>query len=274
MKLSIVKLLIFFSFLLVVGWLLYPKKVFIGYMYEGLSDLEKSENYYKEFLEKQPYNKFANMRLGRLYVLSGEPEKATETLEQLYLHRYTDWEVAQTYLKHLRYTDNTPKILSAELEVADKFINTHRYNRHDMEELLKSALNNSNLLQQHKKSRRILSQLVKIAKNPEPYEKLLYRMDLAEGKTNRVIASLAQQIKKKPKDKELRLEYIQVCMITKKYKRALNLTNEGLALNPKNLDLLQSKITIHQTLNQYNQAIATTMKLIELSPAQNSKQQL
>ena len=133
------KIIVFFATLLVLGWFLYPRELFLGFIYEGTQQLEKAEGFYHRYLQKRTLNKFATLRLAMLYERMGEPEKATPLLRDLYAVRKKDWKVATRYLDYLENLHDEEGLYRLRREVAENFMKAPLFPKGRVIELLDGA---------------------------------------------------------------------------------------------------------------------------------------
>ncbi len=239
---------------MVLGWFLYPKAVFLAMMYEGSSNLYKSESYYLRYLEKNPLNKFATLRLAKLYYRLGQPNKSTKLLKDLSDYRYLDWDIAEAYLDHLKVMHDTENYYEALRQKADIFSRSRNSQPEIIRRLLDEALHYAVWLQKHKEAYDILEQLVDLGRNKNFYQYKKYNMDLASQDTSRITNILTSRLKTKPKDTATRYELIGIYMGTKKFPEALDVVNEGISLYPYDIALLRNRSKIYEKLEQYDKA--------------------
>ncbi len=225
------KIGLFLVAVLVLGWLLYPRAVFLGYIYEGKSRLDDAEKYYRQYLERDHYNKFATLRLAALYEKMGDPEKATLFLERLFNYRKKDWEIAQTYLEHLKILENPEKAFKARLEVVERFRQDPLFPQGRLEEILYEALQDARWRQKEDRVEEILEKLIALGRNAKAYEEELNLLWASQHKDGEVIRDYEERLGKKTGDRGLREDLIAVYQVQGRWNDALRLVDEALVFS-------------------------------------------
>ncbi len=262
MNFSKFKLISFLLAMLLLGWLLYPRALFMGFIYEGTSELQEAEIYYKKYLEKHPWSKMATLRLANLYDRMVEPEKATNLLHGLHLSRPRDWDIAQAYLDRVENSHSEKAIYEAEREVAKNFVGMHRVHKAKLENLLYNALQHALWQQKSDDVYEILSELVKVSHDPLSVKQFRHAMDLSLKKTNQVMEYLHQELTLKPGNEELREELIEVLLAAQQTPEALLEVQKGLAANPQSKKILLWHVKIQESTGHFTEAIADLEKLL------------
>ena len=264
MKLSKLKIIAFFGLLVLLLWALYPRGMFLGYIYEGLSNLTKSEQYYLEYLKESPTSKFAITRLAALYERMGEPRKALPYLEKLYAYRPRDEALAMTYLDLLENMHDDAALYKARLQVAKNLMAMPRPPQQRITELLDQAYEYAEWHQMVDDQYAILAELVKVARNKSDYAWVVRHLDFNLKKTDKVVAALEEKLRANPNDAEAVDELTAIYTMIGRYKEALELINPRLAAQPKNPDLLQARILIDDKTKNMPQLIQDAQTLLSL----------
>lgn len=244
MHLSKTKILLFFLALGILAWFLYPKQIFLAYMYEGAKDLVRAEAFYKDYLAENPKDKFASLRLAQLYNRMALPEKATPILQSLYQERKRDWETAETYLTHLEDMNDLENLFTARREVARNFMTVPHFPVERILFLLESSLHYALWTQKYDEAYDIIDELISVAENTSYYVETRERIDRGLKKLAKVKASLAERLKKKPMDIGVRRDLINLHIALKDFDAAQTLADETLSLFPNDMYVLQSRIFV------------------------------
>lgn len=241
---------------------MYPREVFLGYIYEGGQDLEHSEEYYLNYLEKNEFNKFATIRLVKLYQRMGVPQKATTLIRNLYLHRDTDWEVAQLYLNHLEDMQEQELLYSAQKKIAFRFLDVPRFPKQKVKGILDDAYQYSIWSQRYDDAYELLLLLVKIADDPKIYKDDIHSLDVGLQKTDKVIVSLKEKLSENENDIGAIDELVSILMIENRLDEGLKILNEGLGHNKGNIILLERKLLLYGQQDNPDGEISVLKKLI------------
>lgn len=274
MNLSKTKIIAFFIAILILGWMLYPKSLFLGFIYEGMAEIQKAEAAYRRFLAKKPTHKFASLRLAKLYERMAEPEKALELLEKLYRTRSRDKEVIDSYLNLLEELHDEYKLYQRRLELVKNSQGNGYLRAGRREDLLYGALEYALWNQQFDEAYTIVSQLVSLGRNPQFYRWQRFYLDLASKNTDKVLTELESQLSDKPEDEVKRKELIEIYVALGRKKEALKIINEGLVLNPKSKRLLEERLTLYEKTKDYPKAIRDAALLLSLESSQDQKTKL
>ncbi|MBI2066557.1 MAG: tetratricopeptide repeat protein [Deltaproteobacteria bacterium] len=246
MYLSKTKIGVFFLAVLVLGWLLYPRELFLGFIYEGFTEFHRSEQFYQKYLQDHPKNKFATLRLASLYERMGEADKAALLLKGLRDHRRKDWEVTERYLDHLENSHEEEELYHARLEAVRDFEMVPGFPSGKVEDLLYGAYQYASWKQRDDESYSLLQQLVRLSRKPEFYLWNIQDLDRAFHQTDRVVQTLEDKLKRNPRDLPSRLELISVYQVVGESKKATELISEGLQHFPQNLSLLKVREELYR----------------------------
>ncbi len=237
---------VFFIALLFLGWFLYPRELFLGYVLEGQPDLEKSASHYRQYLQKKPFNQFATLRLSRLYERMGVPQQATPLLKSLYEHRRGDWDTAVLYLDHLRQAHEEEELYREEVRLAKDFMAKKKFPKEKIQELLDEAFHYALWKQYVDESYSILFDLMKISKRPQGYFEEIMNLDRGLKKTEDLIVKLKQKIKEEPKRLDLVQDLSEIYLVSGKFSLALQVIEEGLKQHPHEKILIQGRLAVHE----------------------------
>ncbi|MBX7148616.1 tetratricopeptide repeat protein [bacterium] len=264
MNLSKIKIGIFFLTIFLLLWLLYPSKLFLGYIYEGQSELTRAEQYYLDYLQKKPNSKFVIKRLSSLYKRMGEPSKALHVLQQLMDYRKADWEVAQLYLDMLSEMNQDEDLYKARLKIADMFINDKRVARYKVASLYDAALQHALWTQKVNEAYSILLKIIPITPRPEAYTYRLVDLDKGFKKTDKLLEFLRGELQKQPQNSGIRTEIVSILQVQKRNQEALKILREGLLLSPFDKILLMRITQVFNDLKLYSDAIPFAEKTLGL----------
>lgn len=262
MKLSKAKIFIFFMVLFLLGVMLYPRGIFLGYLYEGRSELGQAERYYLQYLEKSPFSKFATLRLVSLYERMGAPEHVTPLLRNLYDHRPTDLEVATTYLDHLESKSDEDTLYHAQLQVARGLMQQAAPPKKVVQDLLEVAYQYALWQQDFPVAYDILNQLSKITKRSDVYDDELLRLNFSFKQTEQIIAALQKRIQVNPQDEDNIQNLVNVYMLDQRYPEAKQVLAAGLVQLPNSLKLWQSQIDWDDATKNYAQLITDLIQFL------------
>ncbi len=218
MRLSRPKVLTFFIAIMVIGWMLYPRSLFLGYIYEGTTQLARTEALYLDFLSRNATDKFALERLSGVYDRMAEPQKATVLLKRLSEHRDKDPKSALAYLDHLERLGDEPVLYHARLDTARRFLRDKRFPRKRMLELLNGALEYARWRQYYDDTYAILNDLRAISPNPGAYDWDIEVLDLALHKSDIVLQRYRRRQLASPQDREARDDLVNALIAEKRFK--------------------------------------------------------
>lgn len=263
MRFSKTKIITFFIALLILGWFLYPRELFLGFIYEGTAELERAEQFYRNYLAKRSLNKFATLRLANLYLRMGEPENATPLLRSLYEHRRRDWKVALRYIDHLIDLHDEAAAYHLQIEVAKNFMEAPLHPRGKLKELLDDALVYAIWRQKTKDCFELIDLLLQVTRDQEDY--LAFKADLERGlqKTEPVLAFLGTRLAKDPRDNDARTELANIQAVLGKREEAMAILNEGLSIDPNNRELLDFRHVLRAKSGDKAGAITDLQKILE-----------
>lgn len=263
MNISKTKIAFFFIAMLLMLWFLYPRELFMAFIFEGRADLVKAENYYRDYLQKRPYNKFAMLRLAGLYERMSAPEKAIATLEDLYHYRRNDWDVARRYLEVLRYAGNEKEWFKQQLLVAEHFQAVPRFPRARVKDLLLEALDYALWWQDFAQVDRILDQIEKLKKKwGREFQETRIYLARAQKKMDEVVVYLRNMLARHPDDFSSREDLAGIYILQKKFSESLNLVEEGLKLAPQRHELLDLRYRIHFAQKNWPKALETLLAIL------------
>lgn len=264
MKITKTKILAFFIAILILGWFLYPKELFLGYIFEGRKELSQSEKYYREHLKKHPHNKFATTRLAGIYERLAQPEKGIPLLEELYQRRRNDWEAAVTYLDFMENVGDPEALHKLRLRVARDFLKVPRFSKRRIESLLQPAMEYLLWQQRLDEAMDILKQLIAMAKDPRDALYLLLDIDQGLKKTAEVIALLEKRLAEHPEEAFLRIDLALVYEVKGNFPKGLAVLNEGLKLQPESSTLLKARMGLFKKHKEFDAAIRDAEFLLSL----------
>ncbi len=265
MKLSKLKIIMFFFVLLLLLWGLYPRGIFLGYIYEGLSELDKSEKYYLEYLRERPNSKFAVLRLVSLYERMGEPRRALPFLENLYAHRPSDDALALDYLDFLERLHDEKVLYKMRLKVADTLMKARHPAITRITEILDAAFQYAEWHHKIDDQYDILAKLVRVARDKANYTWALRHLDMNLKKADKVVAALQQKVADFPEDLDAREELIGIDIALKRYPEASTLLEEAMAGHPENFGLLRLRIALNEHLRDMPALIRDVRKLLGMN---------
>ncbi len=276
MHLSKTKIAFFFVTIAVLVALLYPREFFMAYIYEGTQDLTIAEEYYLNYLKKNPNSKFAIIRLSHLYKRMALPEKALPLLNSLYEHRLSDWDTAMEYLNYLEEMRLDDELYSRRLKIAEIFAANKKVPAAKLNELLDNALHYALWHQKNEDAYGILIKLVRLAdkKNKPNYIEQLATLDRGMKNSSALITFLNEQLKENPGDTGIISEIASIHIVTRQYAKAQTLLEKGFADNPNDLGFVRSLLNLYETLGQDEKAISMArhmLKNIGLSKSETEK---
>lgn len=263
MNISKTKIAFFFIAMLLMLWFLYPRELFMAFIFEGRADLVKAENYYKDYLQKRPYNKFAMLRLAGLYERMAAPERAIATLKDLYHYRRNDWDVAKHYLEVLRYAGKEKEWFEEQLLVAEHFQAVPRFSRGRVKDLLLEALDYALWWQDFAQVDHILDRIEKLKKKwgREYLDTRIY-LARAQKKMDEVVDYLQKMLARHPDDFSSRGDLAGIYILQKKFPEALLLVEEGLRLAPKRHELLDLRYRVHLAQRNWPAALEALLGIL------------
>lgn len=265
MNLSRTKIGFFFLTILVLLWFLYPKELFLGLIYEDSEDMRRAESYYLSYLKDHPHNKFASLRLARLYERMADPQRAVKVLKDLYGRRHKDFKVAMEYLDRLRNLNNEELTFREQVEIARAFRSSRRVHAEQVTELLDSAWQYAVWHQKQDEAYNILIDLIVIAPDPTYYKQVLLAYDRGFRRTDRLISTLKAELVSNPKHKEVRDELISLYTVSGRYQEGLVEIKRALKVLPDHPSYLQMRAFIYGKLGRPELAIQDIQQLIAIS---------
>lgn len=254
-----------------VGWLLYPRELFLGYVYEGMPDMNRSESYYKAHLEKYPHSKFAALRLVTLYQRMGFPHQATPILKSLMEYRSRDWSITEKYMKHLRDTHDYENLFQAELRAFRIFKDVPLFPKRNLQALLEEALQYGLWTQRIDVSYQIIQDLKVVSLNPHAYNATEEALDRATKNTPKVVANLEKHLSTSPQSDDIRRRLVILYTYLGQYNDALKVLNDGLRMRPNSVALLELRINVNEKLGRTEAMISDLEKLLSLIASAESQ---
>ncbi|MDO8527785.1 MAG: tetratricopeptide repeat protein [Deltaproteobacteria bacterium] len=264
MKISKTKIIAFFLALLLLVWFLYPRALFLGFIYEGLAELQQSEKYYRTYLEKNPHNKFGTLRLVSLYDRMGEPDKSGLLLKRLYEYRKSDWDVARKYLDHLEDKHDQETLYKTQLEVAHHFATVPRFPKKKVLEMYYNALQYALWNQKVDEAYDITLEMMRFDGNSQNYKYLLNDIDRGRQRKEKLLAFYTEELAEDLKNVEVRGNLADINVVMGRFKEALAVVDKGLVLAPDNPELFKTRIHIDDKLEDDKAALADIQKLLSL----------
>lgn len=262
MNLSKAKIALFFLAVAVLGALLYPRALFLAFMYEGTADLTRAENHYLDYLSRHPNDKFASLRLAELYNRMAEPEKAVPVLESLYDHRKKDWKVAKAWLEQLEEMHEDDGLFRARLKIAGDFRNSTR--RQEAVYLFEAALGYALWKQDYPAAYAILNDLQGLESDASAYSDTREMLNRSLKKWDAVLAGLREKIERDPKDLESRRDVVNVYVAKGDLARARREADAVLEFAPDDSLALQARVFIATRLKDHQTAIADIKRILNL----------
>lgn len=232
----------------VIAWVLYPRAFFLGYIYEGSDDLDRSEAYYLNYLQNKPYDKFASLRLASLYDRMGEPEKATKILKELSEHRATDWKIAESYLAHLEGMKDDEHYYREAQKVGERFLELKRFSKAKAADLLDRAYRYALWQQRFEDAIQILQKLIQLPEHSKEYKNDLDSLIRGLHRTDAIVTNLEERLRQNPKDLEAAKDLIDVYLITGDLAEAKRRIDAYRALNPPTLDMLRLSAAVNERM--------------------------
>jgi len=264
LKLSKLKLFAFFGVLALLLWALYPRGMLLGYIYEGLADLSRSEAYYRDYLLQNPTDKRAVVRLVSVYDRLGEPNKANELLAHLYDHRPTDFEVASLWLDHLENVHDENALYDARLKVARNLMQSAHPPKQEVEDLLSSAFAQARWNHKVDDMEEILATLLIVARDKVPYREELKHLYFNVRKTDKLLAILKERLRAYPDDIDTTEELIVIDMTLGNLKEAQIYIDSALHQDPNSPVILQLQVELLGQQKQYAQQVLVAKNLLSL----------
>ncbi len=274
MNLSKTKIGIFFLAVFLLAWFLYPRELFLGYIYEGQSRLEEAEKYYLRYLSRRPYNKSATFRLADLYDRIGEPARATAILKSLYDHRWKDWSLAERYLSHLEDVHDEEALYQARIEVAHHFQKDRLFPKARIEELLSSAYQYARWKQRSPEAYQLLDELIALGRDRSSYREEKVFLDFGNQRTTEVIKTLNEKLRLNPAQKDIREELVGIYEVLGHFDKALEIAEEGLRFDPNPKTWWPLKAVLYQKLGRLEEAAALLEDYLKLFPEDFEKQKM
>ncbi|MCP5463754.1 MAG: tetratricopeptide repeat protein [Deltaproteobacteria bacterium] len=257
MNLSKSKIAFFFIFVLLLIWFLYPREMFLAFIYEGQEELARSEQYYLSHLEEKPYSRFAVTRLADLYQRKGEPEKAIPLLQRLYQYRNGDWDIAQILLSHIEEMQDEEVLYQNRLEIAEKFENHPHVAKHQIIFLLEDALQYVLWQQRLDEAFSILKKLVVLAKNKQPYLEEIAHLNRSLKRTDEVVAFIKNELQRDPVNQDLRQELASVYVANQEWQKAEDILKEHIDLNKAEVSYIEFVARVQEAKGDIDKAMIT-----------------
>lgn len=271
MRRSRLKLLGFFCGIGLVAGMLYPRALFLGYIYEGRAELERAEQAYWKGLAERPHAKSLLLRLINLYERMGRPEQAALLWERLYAHRATDWRLATQYLDFLERQPDPEALYRAQVAVARNFMAIKRFPRARVEALLYDAYRYARWTQRGDEALALLADLEQVARDPQPYREEREGMDRGRQDRVAVRAALEVRVLAAPDDIALRLELVSVLRDGGAWDAARALLDEGLQRAPGSAALLRGSAALAVAQGEFVRAIADLDRWLAVAGADTAE---
>ncbi|EKD41358.1 MAG: hypothetical protein ACD_73C00750G0001, partial [uncultured bacterium] len=265
LNLSKTKINLFFLSLILLGWFLYPKALFLGYIYEGREDLQKSEYFYLDYLNKYPNSKVANLRLAKLYERSATPEKGVKLLEKLVDYRSRDWEIAQYYLDYLENMHDEKALYEARLKIARRMLKEPRFAKKKAEEILVDAYNYALWAQKLDDAYQIMLELFEVGANKKDYQANLESLDWGLKKTNNLLKIYETKLEEQPNDLDTISELIGLYRVLDRTQDAYLILDTRLKSDPNHIDLLIMRSYLDDDSNNKTALINDLTKIVKLT---------
>lgn len=264
MKLSKLKIFLFFGVIVLLLWALYPRGMFLGYIYEGLAALDRSERHYLEYIQDKPTSKFAILRLAALYERMGHPQKALPYLEGLVAHRPRDLEVAEVTLEFLENLHDDARLYAARRQIAGNLMAMRDPPRTKITEMLGKAYDYATWKGLVDDQYAILADLVAVARNKNDYDWVMRRLNFNLKKTQAVVAALEKKLQENPNDIDVLEDLIMMKLASGQTREAQVLVEQALQRHPKNPALLQARISVDDKTRNMPQLIEDARTLLAL----------
>lgn len=264
---------VFFAIMIAIGWLIYPREFFLGYISEGTpAGLKQAEAYYRRYLDYKPSDKKVTLRLADLYSRLDEPAKATPLLEELTRKRTYDWEVAMRYIDHLDELHEQEEAYKARLEIAERFLKAPKPNKPALENLLGWAYHYARYKQKSEAELySILTSLMKVSERPRDYKSEISALDWAFKKESKLSSQLMQRLILNPAHVDNRLELAGVWAVQGKLEKALKLLDEGLLINRQVFEFYRMKLLLHEKMGLRSEMIADIDGALQTNPPDDQK---
>lgn len=255
------KILIFFLIVLILGWFLYPRELFLGYIYEGTEDLEKSVFYYENYLQEKPYNKFATFRLAMVYERMAEPEKALSILERLYQYRSDDWRVARYLLDKLEDYGDQERLYQIRKNIIQSFKNRSYFPQERLFDLLEENLAYARWNHLSSEAYQTLSLMSELSYDAQVVEDIEYELDRGLKKYDKIIKKLRAKFDSNSSSLYEAQDLASLYRMFEDYNKSLYIIKEALRRDPLNKDFLLLRSNIYEELKKYKNAISDLTKL-------------
>lgn len=226
----------------------------MGYILEGQSNLEKAEEQYLNYLQENPRNKFAALRLCHLYERMGFPDKAAQILKQLHEVRPKDWKLAKEYLEVLDDTGNENLYYKEALQIANSFMELPRFTKAPIEELYQKILDLALWKGKYQDAIFIYQKLISLSDDPDFYELELTELYKGLKKTNKVISLLKNQMKNNPNNIPVINELASIYISLSDYKNAILYLNKGLKIDPLAINIRKNRAYVLLETKNYKSA--------------------
>jgi len=238
--------LFFFVAALVVGLALYPRELFLGYIYEGQSDLQQSITHYREFLTQHPQSSFAVTRLAELYIREAQPDAATILYQHFMEQRPNDWASADRYLRHLESLHDQATLSHESVRLAKRFAGKRAVDQHRLVELLEQAFAYARWHQRQSDAAEILALLIRLAPHNASYREEQEYLEWGWHRTEAITQRLREQIALHPEDDTARESLVSVLRVHQHTDDALALIHEALQQSPQSLRWQRAQMEAHE----------------------------
>lgn len=265
MNFSKSKILLFFVAVLALGALLYPRDLFLAFMYEGGDELARAEKYYADYLSRHPFDRFATKRLAALYGRMAQPERAAALLHDLFLRRPSDLKTARAYLAQLEEMGDQEALFLARLEVARAFRGKRGMHIEEVAQLYEDALHYALWAHEYREAYRILDELDAFRDDPEDFHlDTRGNLDRAFKRWDDVLADIAEKLKRHPDDREAARDIVNVYVAKRDFTTAKAKADALLNADPDDVFMLQARAYICSKLHLREQAIADIERILTI----------
>lgn len=271
MNISRTKILIFFITTLILGWFLYPREIFMAYIQEGKTDLEKAEKSYLEYLKQNPTHKETMLKLTDLYERMGSPKKARPYYSKLFDYRKSDWNLALDYLDFLERIRDNKKLYDTRLEVVTRFKDSNFVEKKQLLEMLETAYEYALFNQDNKGALEILKLQEQISPNELDYVENKLLIFKANKQVRKLLNYYNQRLQEDPGNQAILLELFDIYMAQKSYDRALKVIRTLARLDPSNIDYLFTEYNVLLKTNQKDEAEKVLQAILQIQDIEEPK---
>jgi tetratricopeptide (TPR) repeat protein len=264
-------LLIFFTALVLVGWLLYPNQYFRGLMYSQDSDRKTSVAYFQNFLAKNPHHRGATRALMQVYEDAGDPESAVAVMSELYRHRKGDAMVGQELLDLLDRAGKLDAAQSFRWQLYEDLRGKPEVDKDSQESLLDDFHDRAVLLQDAEGEARALAELMRTAKEGESYRSDLVSQELVQGRFQDALALAQAGLRQTSQDPNSWIQLADVQLAMAEPLPALDTLGKGVEQIPKSRDLLDKRISVLESLGRFADALPDLRRLVALEPGNDDR---